>query len=265
MSDALSQAASLIRNADSLIICAGAGMGVDSGLPDFRGNGGFWRAYPALQAQGIRFQDIANPSAFLERPELAWEFYAHRIELYRNARPHAGFDIVKRWCDAKPNGGFVYTSNVDGHFQKAGFADAQVNECHGSLNDLQCSEPCDNHVWPLPEVLVANPLPACPKCGALARPNVLMFNDWGCVHDRAEGKYEALEAWLAGTHNPVVIELGAGTSIPSVRRFGASLELPMVRINPQEHLAEPPSVGLAMGALSGLWALDQALEKMTAQ
>ena len=41
-------AARLIEAADGLMITAGAGLGVDSGLPDFRGNTGFWRAYPAL-------------------------------------------------------------------------------------------------------------------------------------------------------------------------------------------------------------------------
>ena len=43
---AITQAARLIEKADGLLITAGAGMGVDSGLPDFRGNEGFWRAYP---------------------------------------------------------------------------------------------------------------------------------------------------------------------------------------------------------------------------
>ena len=41
-------AAELIEQADAIVIAAGAGMGVDSGLPDFRGNEGFWKAYPAL-------------------------------------------------------------------------------------------------------------------------------------------------------------------------------------------------------------------------
>lgn len=38
----------LIARADELVITAGAGMSVDSGLPDFRGSGGFWRTYPPL-------------------------------------------------------------------------------------------------------------------------------------------------------------------------------------------------------------------------
>ena len=56
--------AELIDQADGLLITAGAGMGVDSGLPDFRGPQGFWRAYPALGRARIPFEQIASPSAF---------------------------------------------------------------------------------------------------------------------------------------------------------------------------------------------------------
>ncbi len=59
------------QRADSLIISAGAGMGVDSGLPDFRGNHGMWQAYPELGKQRIDFTEIANPAAFRRHPRLA--------------------------------------------------------------------------------------------------------------------------------------------------------------------------------------------------
>ena len=51
--------AALLEQADALIVAAGAGMGVDSGLPDFRGNEGFWRAYPALAQARLDFASIA--------------------------------------------------------------------------------------------------------------------------------------------------------------------------------------------------------------
>ncbi|WP_052480962.1 SIR2 family NAD-dependent protein deacylase [Gilvimarinus agarilyticus] len=261
MSDRLiTLAAQRIVDADSLVICAGAGMGVDSGLPDFRGAAGFWKAYPALRSEGIRFEDIANPSAFMESPALAWQFYSHRISLYRQTKPHAGFNILKRWCESKAHGCFVYTSNVDSHFQRAGFAEERINECHGSLSYLQCVVPCQQAVWPLEGALDQFATPLCPHCGELARPNVLMFNDWGCINDRTEKKYEAFESWLTGVSNPVVIELGAGITIPSVRRYAASLELPIVRINPQDHAITPPHIGLPMTALRGLLALEKAID-----
>lgn len=89
--DPIIQAAKLIASADALHITAGAGMGVDSGLPDFRGSKGFWDAYPSLANAGIDFQSIANPYAFEENPKLAWGFYGHRLALYRKTVPHDGF------------------------------------------------------------------------------------------------------------------------------------------------------------------------------
>ncbi len=74
----LARAAALLRAADGLLIGAGAGIGVDSGLPDFRGDHGFWRAYPPLASLGIRFVEIANPHSFDSNPELAWGLNSSR-------------------------------------------------------------------------------------------------------------------------------------------------------------------------------------------
>ena len=94
-------------------------MGVDSGLPDFRGDHGFWKAYPPYARLGLRFTELANPRWFQSDPELAWGFYGHRMMLYRETVPHQGFPILHRWMSRMPRGGFVYTSNVDGHFRRA--------------------------------------------------------------------------------------------------------------------------------------------------
>src|SRR3954464_8610293 len=67
-------AANAIRSADAILIGAGAGMGVDSGLPDFRGSEGFWKAYPPLKKLGLSFSRIANPYWFRQDPEQAWGF-----------------------------------------------------------------------------------------------------------------------------------------------------------------------------------------------
>src|SRR5207245_5238982 len=90
----LQQAAHALATADVLLIGAGAGMGVDSGLPDFRGTQGFWRAYPPYEKLGLDFASVANPRWFASDPELAWGFYGHRLNLYRSSRPHDGFRIL---------------------------------------------------------------------------------------------------------------------------------------------------------------------------
>ncbi|MCV2367681.1 SIR2 family NAD-dependent protein deacylase [Roseateles oligotrophus] len=266
---ALEQAADLIEQADALIIAAGAGMGIDSGLPDFRGKEGFWRAYPALRQAGLDFQSIASPASFKIESEIAWGFYGHRLALYRSTVPHAGFDLLKSWGEQMLQGYTVFTSNVDGQFQKAGLAAESVQECHGSIHHLQCLEPCCEHIWPAndfhPEVdearcrLLSEP-PTCPRCGGLARPNILMFGDWGWLEQRTAGQATRQDAWLVGlgsASRPLVIELGAGTAIPSVRHFSHRVIHEMggrlIRINPAE-AAVPTGldVSLPLGALAGL-------------
>jgi NAD-dependent SIR2 family protein deacetylase len=93
-SAAIEQAAALTASGDALVIAAGAGKGVDSGLPDFRGNAGFWKAYPALASKGTAFTDIAVPAAFRASPHRAWGFYGHRVALCRQTRPHVGRSVT---------------------------------------------------------------------------------------------------------------------------------------------------------------------------
>ena len=270
---AAEHAAALLEQADALIVAAGAGMGVDSGLPDFRGNEGFWRAYPALAQARLDFASIASPAAFRSAPELAWGFYGHRLALYRRTVPHAGFAQLQRWGARMHQGLSVFTSNVDGQFQMAGyFADA-VHECHGSIHHLQCLEGCSDAIWPaddfVPDVDEAtcrlrNAPPRCPDCGGLARPNILMFNDWDWLEARTAAQHAHQQRWLQGVRRPVVIELGAGTAIPSVRHFSHRILHAhggrLIRINPRE--CEVPTrsdVGLRLGAAQGLALVEQAL------
>jgi NAD-dependent SIR2 family protein deacetylase len=84
-------------------------MGVDSGLPDFRGTQGFWRAYPVIANLGLSFEEMANPAWFEKNPHPAWAFYGHRLNLYRGTSPHAGFNQLLEICHSKRHGYFVFT------------------------------------------------------------------------------------------------------------------------------------------------------------
>lgn len=274
---AFEQAAAWVEQADALLVAAGAGMGVDSGLPDFRGNEGFWKAYPALGRGRIDFFRIASPEAFRRTPQRAWGFYGHRLALYRRTVPHAGFQTLRRWIARAPLGGAVFTSNVDGQFQKAGFAPEWIDECHGSIHHLQCLAPCHPGIWPaddfLPEVdeeecLLRNAPPRCPRCGGLARPNILMFGDGEWLEARERAQARRLDGWLSQVSRPVVIELGAGTAVPSVRLFSHQVlqmqEGRLIRINPREpQVPGRGSVSLPLGALEGLNGMAAALGEKT--
>lgn len=276
------KAAELIAEADALVIGAGAGIGVDSGLPDFRGNQGFWQAYPALARAKLNFTEIASPRTFLQDASLAWGFYGHRLDLYRKIVPHAGFELLRRWGERMPLGTWIFTSNVDGQFQKAGFSEEQIHECHGSIHHLQCMD-CESEVWSAaeftPEVDVdacrlLNASPRCPRCAGLARPNVLMFGDWNWVERRAELQRRRERQWLETISDSqarvVIVEIGAGMAIPSVRHNSHSLSheygARLIRINPREpQVPSSMDVGIDSGSLEALRGIDLMLEKLLAR
>lgn len=263
----------MIRNADALLIGAGAGMGVDSGLPDFRGNEGFWRAYPPLAKLGIQFSAMANPRWFSQDPPLAWGFYGHRMHLYRDTLPHEGFALLRSWGQRLSGEVFVVTSNVDGHFQKAGFADDRVFECHGSIHHLQCSGPCSDSIWQghdtnvkvNPETFRASdPLPTCDSCGSMARPNILMFGDWSWIADRSDQQQQLYQAFCNSNHKSLaVVECGAGLAVPTIRwhceQEAAGDNATLIRINPRDSQGPQNTISIDMGALAALKAIDALL------
>ncbi len=270
----LEHAADVVRDAEVFIITAGAGMGVDSGLPDFRGDQGFWKAYPAYARLGLSFVDCANPRHFADDPAFGWGFYGHRTNLYRDTVPHDGFQIISRWIERNGADYFVVTSNVDGQFQKAGYADDRILEVHGSIHRLQCRTPCSSDIWRNNETIRIDettmrarpPLPRCPGCGEVSRPNILMFGDWSWLPDRTRIQESAFERFLT-THAErriAVIEMGAGNAIPTIRatseRIGWNSEhATVIRINPREPEIMAPHISLPCGALEGVRKIDALL------
>jgi NAD-dependent SIR2 family protein deacetylase len=275
----LTQAAAAIKEATALLITAGAGMGVDSGLPDFRGSEGFWNAYPPYRHLGLQFEELANPRWFRDDVELAWGFYGHRLNLYRTIEPHDGFARLLRWGKSKPQGYFVFTSNVDGQFQKAGFPEDRVVECHGSIHHMQCFGRCRAEIFPsqindvdidLDSMRARPPFPSCPACERLARPNVLMFGDSQWNIQRTELQHTRLTEWMRtlNQHNGnrlVIIECGAGMAVPRVRAFGESVaqihDATLIRINPREAEGPPSCVSLSSTAQDALATVDSLIQR----
>ena len=274
----LDEVGEVIRQADALFITAGAGMGVDSGLPTFRGNKGFWGAYPDDEKSSLSFYELANPQWFHRDPDLAWAFYGQRLNQYRDAIPHSGFQQLLEIAESRERGYFVFTSNVDGQFQKAGFDDDNIIECHGSIHYLQCLNRCCETIWPATEVSIevdheefraTGQLPTCNRCGGLARPNIYMFQDYDWIEQRNEKKALRMFSWwnrLRDNNQKVaVIELGAGTAIPTVRRKSESLVSSydgstLIRVNPQDFDVPDGGYAIPVGAVEGLDIIYQILK-----
>ncbi len=263
------QAAKVLADAEAILITAGAGIGVDSGLPDFRGNEGFWKAYPPIARLGISFYDMANPEWFYTNPKLAWAFYGHRLNLYRTTAPHQGFFKLLAFAQKKADAYFVFTSNVDGQFQKAGYNEHSIEECHGSIHHLQCSKSCSNRIWSAEDLEIVideeafqarEPFPHCRDCGAIARPNILMFGDWSWISDRTRQQDQNLQLWVESIKTSnlklAVVEIGAGKAVPTVRHLSENIanqcRAPLIRINPRDSEVPPGHLSIPAGAMEGI-------------
>lgn len=249
----------LWEDAEGIVVLAGAGMGVDSGLPDFRGKTGLW-----TEAKS-NFLKYSTAKAFDDDPVTAWNFYITRINQYSDVAPHRGFTDLLNLFKKHNKDYFVVTSNVDGHFQKSGYDPALIHEIHGDLLHAQCVNSCRRVVYPMPkfsgEVIKIDDIPTCPNCKHVLRPHVLLFSDpwfnWQNV-DRGLDRYDA---WMLKKLNIIGIEIGAGTVVPSIRYFSNERTTAIIRINLYESdVDRPQDIAIAAGAVDGIDIIAKSLE-----
>lgn len=148
----------------SRVCCmTGAGVSAESGVPTFRGQGGFW--------QGRRAEDLATPQAFERDPRGVWNFYNHRREALRDIRPNpAHFALAE--LEALFDDWTLITQNVDGLHRLAG--SRNIVELHGNIWTVRCTG-CGQEVDKFGVKLSDQPM--CDACGALLRPAVVWFGE----------------------------------------------------------------------------------------
>jgi len=156
--------AELIRANQPCVVLTGAGVSTESGIPDFRSPTGIWARYDPMV--------YATISAFRRDPVKVWDFYAKRLGVLAEAEPNGAHLALARLEER----GFVeavVTQNIDRLHERAGSRD--VIEVHGSIRTASCLD-CGNRV-PLDEVARRLPVPECDVCGAVLKPDVVMFGE----------------------------------------------------------------------------------------
>lgn len=181
---------------NEILVFTGAGLSAESGVPTFRGAGGFWRGYDPRQVASIDTLD--------ENRELVFAFYNERRLLLPRVEPNA----AHRWLASlqREFGGRVtlFTQNVDDLLERAGCRD--VIHLHGSLLDAECRG-C-GHRWPVGYAALPVTL-ACPRCASLrTKPGIVMFGE-------AAPLYARMHEVFGGSRDDLILVIGtSGTVIP---------------------------------------------------
>ncbi|MBI4861130.1 MAG: NAD-dependent deacylase [Candidatus Riflebacteria bacterium] len=141
-------------------VLTGAGISVDSGIPDFRSPGGLWTRFSP--------EEYCTIEAFRDDPVKVWELFFELGRMLGDAKPNAGHLALARLEQQKLVTGVV-TQNIDGLHQAAG--SKNVIEFHGSGARLACMT-C-GRVEPSRPV---SEVPRCP-CGQVMKPDVVLFGE----------------------------------------------------------------------------------------
>jgi NAD-dependent deacetylase len=213
--DTIMMARAAMKNSERVLVITGAGISAESGVPTFRGQGGYWR--------NRHYTDLANPQAFAADPTLVWEWYCERRRTVAACEPNDAHKALAAWA-RKREGVTLVTQNVDGLHERAGHPD--VIRLHGSLwrnRCTACGTEREEHVLSYAE------LPKSPCCGALERPAIVWFDE-SIPRDALERSIEAVKSAVSvlviGTSGVV---MPAAAFVAGARDNGALV----IEVNPE--------------------------------
>ena len=187
----IQQLQSILDSSKQIIFFTGAGVSVDSGIPDFRSVDGLYNTkydYPP--------EEILSHHFFLEEPEEFYRFYRDKI-IHLEAEPNDTHRFIAEAEEKKKSLG-VITQNIDGLHQKAG--SEKVYELHGSILRNYCTK-C-NTFYDVEYIESHSPLPLCEKCGSLIKPDVVLYEeglDTKVINDSVDAIMKADTMIVLGT------------------------------------------------------------------
>lgn len=240
------------RPQERVVILSGAGLSAASGVPTFRGPGGWWR--------GHRATELATPEAWLADRDLVRAFYDTRrlgvVEVAPNPGHHALVALQEAWGADRVT---LVTQNVDGLLGRAAVdagLRAEVLEMHGALGRLCCER--DRHRHPVVAVQGAqDPTATCTRCGAPLRPDIVWFGEVPMHLDEIGQALSRCAVFLSVGTSGVVYP--AAGFVDLARRAGARC----LEINPEPsggafHATRREGAERALPALVAAWTRGHA-------
>lgn len=224
--DQIERLINAVREADSVVIGAGAGLSTSAGLTY---SGKRFEEHFGDFIEKYHIPDMYSGGFYpFDSQEEYWAWWSRHIYWNRYVdAPRPVYNDLLRLVEDKDY--FVITTNVDHQFQRTGFDKKRLFYMQGDYGLFQCSEPChldtyDNEAvirqmierqkdMRVPTVL----LPVCPHCGKPMTMN--LRSDDKFVEDdgwhRAAERYENFLQTRRG-QRILFMELGVGYHTPGI-------------------------------------------------
>lgn len=181
-------AADLFRDAKHIVVLTGAGLSTPSGIPDFRSEGtGLWSRDEPLE--------VASLSTFRTAPERFFKWFRPLASQIFNAEPNPAHTALAK-LEKHGHLHTIITQNIDALHQKAG--SQYVVEMHGSMQTLTCTQ-CYQQVESkgyLQAFVEQGEIPRCAKCGAVLKPDLILFGEQLPQNAWSEAQREARQCDL---------------------------------------------------------------------
>lgn len=252
--DNIQTVADLLTRAESVLFITGAGLSADSGLPTYRGIGGLYNH--KTTDHGVPIETALSGQMMADHPEITWQYLAQIEHACRTAKHNRGHEVIAE-IEAHPtfNRVWTLTQNIDGFHHAAG--SQNVIDIHGDAHDLACTQcPYRTTVRDYSQLDIP---PACPKCHAVVRPQVVLFGEM-LAPEKCQTLAEQLQQGFG-----IVFSIGTTSVFPYIaqpvldaKRRGKTA----IEINPaQTHVSDLVDIKLptpAAETLHAIWAQFQS-------
>lgn len=177
----IGEAAVLIAERRKVVFLIGAGVSVASGIPVYKDSEDRWE----LDGELLTHEEMARMEVLQSYPMEFWQKQQHFRMIIAQNQPNACHFAVSEFYHMYRSQGrdaAVITQNIDGYDRMILGHDAELYEVHGNLEYMRClSESCElsKQLLPAPPAEYLEYIPMCPdpSCGAITRPNILLFDE----------------------------------------------------------------------------------------
>jgi NAD-dependent deacetylase len=158
----------LVDESNNIVVFTGAGISAESGIPTYRGKGGYWDKYDP--------DKYANINYFNQDPSYYWNFFKDvRSPVLRKAKPNIIHKCIAK-LESSGKVRSIITQNIDGLHKEAG--SKNILELHGNTRMFSCMK-CyfQFNFHQINALLEKKNPPECTECNSLIRPNVILFGE----------------------------------------------------------------------------------------